>query len=144
MMYIESHPDNPWDWHGISRNPNLTIEYVEAHPEKQWYWPDISRNPNIFKPLLPMKELDFWDSIKDYKHIPRDMLSEVDTTINQLSKWLHRLGPSWQYDVLQPREFRVRDTFHMMLDKNEQWSGMYVDDDAKDGWKKYIKNASEM
>lgn len=28
------YPEKPWDWDGISFNPNLTMETIEAHPDK--------------------------------------------------------------------------------------------------------------
>jgi hypothetical protein len=44
MKYIEQHPEHPWNWYGISNNPNLTMEYVEKHPEHSWNWYWISSN----------------------------------------------------------------------------------------------------
>ena len=47
LEFIEAHSEKPWNWHGISRNPNITMEFIEAHPEKPWNWYGISRNPNL-------------------------------------------------------------------------------------------------
>ena len=32
MEFIEEHPEKPWDWSGISVNPNITMEIIEKHP----------------------------------------------------------------------------------------------------------------
>lgn len=47
MEYIEKHPEFPWDWRGVSYNSNLTMEYIEEHPELPWHWDEVSRNTNI-------------------------------------------------------------------------------------------------
>ena len=44
---IKLHPDEPWDWGYISRNPNITIDFIEANPHKPWNWGCISGNPNL-------------------------------------------------------------------------------------------------
>ena len=44
---IEKYPEKPWNWDGISRNPNITMEFIEKYPDKQWNWKWISKNPNI-------------------------------------------------------------------------------------------------
>ena len=39
------YPKKPWDWFGISQNPNLTMEFVENNLEKYlWNWCGISYN----------------------------------------------------------------------------------------------------
>jgi hypothetical protein len=47
MDFFERHPDKPWDWYGISRNSNLTMDTVELLPDKAWDCDGISRNPNL-------------------------------------------------------------------------------------------------
>ena len=47
MEFIEKHPEKPWDWAWISKNPNITIKMIEKHPDKPWNWRYISRNPNL-------------------------------------------------------------------------------------------------
>ena len=42
--FIEDNPDKPWNWVGLSRNPNITIDIVLAHPDKPWNWNDLSQN----------------------------------------------------------------------------------------------------
>jgi hypothetical protein len=46
MEFINANPDKPWDWIGISSNPNLAMEFI-ANPDKPWSWWHISCNPNI-------------------------------------------------------------------------------------------------
>jgi hypothetical protein len=42
-----AYPDKPWDWEGISHNPNLTMEMILEHLDKPWNWNGISKNPNL-------------------------------------------------------------------------------------------------
>ena len=60
MEYVEAHPDENWDWGGLSHNPNVTMEYVEAHPDKDWDWVGLSLNSNVtmeFVEAHPDKDL---------------------------------------------------------------------------------------
>ena len=65
MSLIEKHPEKPWNWNGISRNPNITMEFIEKHPEKPWNWYNISSNPNLTMEFIekhPEKPWN-WNSI---------------------------------------------------------------------------------
>ena len=35
---LSLYPAKPWDWYGLSCNPNITWDIVQANPEKPWYW----------------------------------------------------------------------------------------------------------
>jgi hypothetical protein len=37
----------PWDWHSISRNPNITMKIIEKYPTKPWNWTVISYKHNL-------------------------------------------------------------------------------------------------
>jgi len=39
--------DLPWDWSGVSRNPNVTLEHVMQHPNLSWCDIGLSFNKNI-------------------------------------------------------------------------------------------------
>ena len=45
--FFEKNMDKPWDWEGLSSNPNMTMEIVEKYPTKPWDWYYISQNPNV-------------------------------------------------------------------------------------------------
>ena len=36
--------DKPWNWNGISANPNITWEIIQNNPDKNWNWNCISWN----------------------------------------------------------------------------------------------------
>ena len=40
-------PNKPWDWYGLSANPNVTWAIVEANLDKPWDWDWLSANPNV-------------------------------------------------------------------------------------------------
>src|SRR5690606_31793136 len=37
----------PWNWFGISVNPNITIDFIKENLDKEWWWFDLSRHHNI-------------------------------------------------------------------------------------------------
>jgi hypothetical protein len=44
---VQTNPDIPWKWYRLSRNPNITWEIVKENPDKPWDWSGLSLNPNI-------------------------------------------------------------------------------------------------
>jgi hypothetical protein len=42
-----NHPDAPWDWCGLSRNPNLTFSIIKEHIDYPWNWYYISSHNDI-------------------------------------------------------------------------------------------------
>ncbi len=47
MELVEKYPEKPWNWDGISYNPNITMEFIEKYLNKPWDWEEISANANI-------------------------------------------------------------------------------------------------
>jgi len=41
---ILDHPEIPWNWHWLSKNPNVPLQYVLDHPELPWNWCGLSQN----------------------------------------------------------------------------------------------------
>ena len=46
-QFILDNPDNPWEWTGISLNPNLTMDFINVNPDNPWKWRAISENLSI-------------------------------------------------------------------------------------------------
>ena len=59
--FINSHSDKPWNWFGISRNPNITIDIINSHSDKPWNWSGISYNPNITIEFIEANQDKPWD-----------------------------------------------------------------------------------
>ena len=45
FQYILNHPEYPWNWGGISKNPNLTMNMIEKYSAVPWNWHGVSANP---------------------------------------------------------------------------------------------------
>ena len=75
---LEKHPEKPWDWHGISSNPNITMEFIEKHPNKPWDWYMISRNPNITMEFIEK----YIDKIK-FQRLSENKLTFENTRIKK-------------------------------------------------------------
>ena len=53
MDIVEKYIDTiPWDFCGLSDNPNLTIEFIAKHLDKNWRWDYVSYNPNITMDII--------------------------------------------------------------------------------------------
>ena len=84
IYLLEKYPEKPWDWGGISSNPNITMEMIEKHPEKPWSWNGISYNPNItmeFIEKYPEKPWD-WDALSFNPNITMEFIEKNIDKIN--------------------------------------------------------------
>ena len=59
--FVEANMDKPWDWFGLSQNPNITWDIVEANPDKHWDWDKISGNKNITFDIVEANPDKHWD-----------------------------------------------------------------------------------
>jgi hypothetical protein len=75
---INDNPDKPWDWSGVSRNPNITMQMINGNPNKPWEWNYISRNPNLTMQMIidnPDKPWD-WFYISSNPNITWQMITD--------------------------------------------------------------------
>ena len=40
--FVEDNLEQPWDWRGLSANPNITFDIVLSHTEQPWSWKGLS------------------------------------------------------------------------------------------------------
>ena len=63
IKLLQRFPNKPWNWHYLSRNPNLTIEDIKLcpHPHGNWKPYYLSANPNITMRDVLVHPADQWD-----------------------------------------------------------------------------------
>ena len=44
MKDVLDNPDKPWEWNGLSENPNLTLKDIANNPDLEWNWSNLSHN----------------------------------------------------------------------------------------------------
>lgn len=57
--YILANSDKPWDYKGLSENPNITWEYIESNPDKPWNYANLSENKMSKHPFFQTKQLNY-------------------------------------------------------------------------------------
>ena len=93
--------DKPWDWYGISRNPNITWDIIKENPEKPWNWCYLSRHPNITFDIIkeyPEKPWD-WFGLSCNPNITWDIIQE---NLDRLWSWSElSSNPNITWDIIQ-------------------------------------------
>ena len=88
LYLLEKYPNKPWDWQGISQNPNITMSIIEKYPNKPWDWQWISRNPNITMSIIekyPNKPWNWcWVSSNPFTY--QNKISLTQTIFTQYNK----------------------------------------------------------
>ena len=69
--HVEANLDKPWDWFGLSQNPNITWDIVEANPDKHWDWKSLSK-----KKFTKEKE-NFELRVKHQKFVQEHLFEEL-------------------------------------------------------------------
>ena len=86
MEIIKKNPDKPWDWDGISRNPNITMEMIENDPDKPWNWKYISINPNLTIEMIENNLDKPWDW-EEISNNPNITIEWIDKYPNKPWYW---------------------------------------------------------
>jgi hypothetical protein len=63
FQYILDNPDKPWNYIGLSYNPNITWEVVQQNQDKPWDYGWLSYNPNITWEIVKQNPDKPWDYI---------------------------------------------------------------------------------
>ena len=61
FQYVLYHPDKPWDYDWLSKNPNITLDIVQNYPNKPWSYLWLSQNPNITWEIVQNNPDKSWD-----------------------------------------------------------------------------------
>jgi hypothetical protein len=67
MDMLKSNINLPWDFKGLSENPNITIDIVKSNIHLPWNWKELSKNPNILHRELTM------DMVLSHHELPWDI-----------------------------------------------------------------------
>jgi hypothetical protein len=116
INFILSHPDKPWDWGYLSRNPNITIDMVLSHPDLPWNWESLSSNPNITM-----------DMVLSHPDLPWDW------------GWLSR-NPNITMEMVLSHPNKPWKWFELSMNPNIPWSWgiLLCSNNMKKGKEKYI------
>ncbi len=82
---IKDNPQYPWDYNGVSRNPNLTMEIILSHPEKPWCIGILMDNLNL--PWKYIQTLGHIHKKTRYGLGPSPMITWNDIISNPNEKW---------------------------------------------------------
>lgn len=85
VQLLEMFSDKPWNYHDLSRNPNITMEWIMAHQDCAWDWVLMCQNPNLtmnflLNTLLPKLA----EEEKEQRGKPRNWQSEW---IKEVKQW---------------------------------------------------------
>ena len=76
MKIIEDNLELPWDWHGISDNPNITIDFIKRYNPDLFHWYALSLNKAITMDMVE-QNLDLpwnWNGISNNNNLDLDFI----------------------------------------------------------------------
>ena len=105
FQFVLDNPTKPWDWCGLSSNPNITWQIVKENPTKPWNWWQLSFNPNITWQIVREnlnKDWNWWnlsintfgwrvenrERIIERNNFIKEELYEVALHPRRIQKWL--------------------------------------------------------
>lgn len=113
MCDIQENPHLPWDWQGVSLNPNLTIDFIENNWDKNWCFDRLS-NAECLNCCFLDRHLDKnWN----WKNISRSVYISVDI----LEKYSHF---PWDFDEMSVNKNLNVDIVCKYQRENWNWKKM--------------------
>ena len=101
FQFILDHPDKPWNWFGLSQNPNITWDIVQRNPDKKWNWDGLSGNPNITWDIVQKNADKPW-SWKGLLRNPNITWDIVQKNPNKKWNWFElSYNPNITWDIVQ-------------------------------------------
>ena len=100
MEFVEKHIEHPtWDWQGISKSPQLTINMIEKYPDKFWDWYcGISNNSDIILEII--KNNKFMDKNLNWISISKNPIITTRIIEEYPDKpWNWKLGISYNPNI---------------------------------------------
>ena len=61
FQFILDHPEKPWSYWSLGKNPNVTWDTVQANPDLPWVYQALSMNPNITWDIVQANPDKPWD-----------------------------------------------------------------------------------
>jgi hypothetical protein len=91
MDTVQKHPNIPWDWFALSRNPSVfrSLKTIEKYPNMPWDITGIARNINILP--CDLESLEGW-SFQDLSHNPNINDMTVESNISEDWDWENGLS----------------------------------------------------
>ena len=88
--------DKPWDWAGLSQNPNTTLCIVDSLPNKPWDWKGLSSNTGVFNDKKANLTKPRKWSFQELSNNPALPLALIEKYINRA--WPSLFNNEFDYD----------------------------------------------
>src|SRR5438477_12877 len=90
LSLLKLYPNKPWNWFGLSGNPNITMKHVKANPDKSWDWGELSQNPNITMDHIKANPEFPWDwgALSNNPNITMDDVKAHPDTDDRKWAWI--------------------------------------------------------
>jgi hypothetical protein len=113
---ILNNPNKPWDFNGLSQNPNITINIIKDNILKKWNWIHISKNKGIT-----------WDAIVNNPELPWNWF-----TISQ--------NPNITLRIIKENPDKPWNWYFISMNPNITWKIIEDNPDKPWDWNGFSKN----
>jgi hypothetical protein len=107
LEIVKANPDKPWNYNGLSLNPNITWEIVCKNPDEPWNYYYLSFNPNITWKIVKANIDKPWDYyMLSYNQMDKSKEKE-EFIRKKFQEWFRRseLKAELMANVWHPRNF---------------------------------------
>jgi hypothetical protein len=134
-------------WHGIARNPNLTLDMIEATPEYDWKWGVISSNHNIsvesildhtVESILNIGKFNNWEYISYNPNLKWDIIKK---NLHRNLDWSGiSANPNITWDIIEKNPSLSWDWYELSKHPNITWEIIKNNPDKPWDWSAFAEN----
>jgi len=151
IWMLKNHPDKPWGWQELSRNPSITWQFIKENPDKPWNWNYLSENPSITWQFIkenPDKNWNWnymsanpsitWEIVQKNIDLPWDW---IWLSTNPSITWQivqDNLDKDWDWYSLSENPFITWQNIQQNPDENWNWD--YLSENPNITWQNVQDN----
>ena len=121
FQYILDHPDYPWNYPQLCKNPNVTWELIQAYPKLFQSWVLISSNPNVSWAIVKANPENIWNysSLSSSRSVTWEIVQDNPKIGWSYPRLSQNSNITW--DIIQSNPHKSWDSINISRNPNINW-----------------------